>query len=698
MPLDPRYITGVGLEEYFVDKSTGLPLAGGRVTFYRDIARNVLKPVYQLEGAPPYPGNPYVALPNPIILSDVGTLQDANGNNIPIYYFPYDDDDNIDLYYVTIENNQGTPQFTRQAWPNTTEEDNPTSTQVSISNQLTNPQFATILFNNPVTINITGAETRTISIAPGWDLTYTSTGATTIVVTQTAVAGTTAYPFNPPYTLTVTPGANLTGVSLSQRLFQNPAIWSPQVGALNGFLSGSILLAPGSSLQMNYAPNAGPVQEILDANNLSGNYDTFNNTIQLTPPANPTVPPDGYVDIVLVLPLGAATTFSNVQVVGLESNLQGVVYDQTPVNRQQDFMFHYYNPLLQYKPIPSYLVGWDFALNPTQPLGPTLAASAAGANTSRYTWDQTIVFQSANSGPATSRGANGSYQVTATNATQFALIQYLGHTEAREILNDRIAVNVAAISNQLGGLAANISLWYTDNPAVPDITANNSLVTGLSATGKPNAVVAGWNEVPRSNLGDANFSIATSPNTTNFNDYSFNGWDLNGIAATDTANFFAIVVGTAQLGVGRTCNFHSISLCSGDIATRPAPLTLAQTTLNCQRYFYSTFRPGIVPAQNVGFETGETSITSYANGAMSITSGSYNLPVPMREIPNATFYNPSAANNRAFDRSSGASWATTNLNFNSTTTWGWVGTQDAGGQIGFVNCVHITLDARFGVV
>ena len=41
---------------------------------------------------------------------------------------------------------------------------------------------------------------------------------------------------------------------------------------------------------------------------------------------------------------------------------------QNSVNRQNDYLFHYYNPLLQYKPIESFLIGWDFPVNPAQPL------------------------------------------------------------------------------------------------------------------------------------------------------------------------------------------------------------------------------------------------------------------------------------------------------------------------------------------
>lgn len=115
MKLDSRYIIAPALEHAFIDKKSGLPLANGIVTFYQDKQRTVLKPIYTLSGDPS--GN-YVPLPNPLRLSAVGTVQDANGNNVLPYYFPYDDEGNIELYYITVETMEGQLQFTRETWPN----------------------------------------------------------------------------------------------------------------------------------------------------------------------------------------------------------------------------------------------------------------------------------------------------------------------------------------------------------------------------------------------------------------------------------------------------------------------------------------------------------------------------------------------------------------------------------------------------
>jgi len=121
MALSELYVTSSYLSEYFISKNNGLPLSGGYVYFYRDIARTVLKPVYELvQGSGNPPNYTYAALPNPMVLSGVGSFQDGAGNNIAVYYYPYvgnPDEEVLDLYYVAVYDQYMNPQFTREAWP-----------------------------------------------------------------------------------------------------------------------------------------------------------------------------------------------------------------------------------------------------------------------------------------------------------------------------------------------------------------------------------------------------------------------------------------------------------------------------------------------------------------------------------------------------------------------------------------------------
>ena len=100
--IDSQYIPFTNLPQYFVDKGTGLPLAGGVVTFYQDDNSVNKKDVYQLTGT----SNLYsfVPLPNPMILSSVGTFVDSLGNPVIVYGFPFDGSNpaGLQLYYITI--------------------------------------------------------------------------------------------------------------------------------------------------------------------------------------------------------------------------------------------------------------------------------------------------------------------------------------------------------------------------------------------------------------------------------------------------------------------------------------------------------------------------------------------------------------------------------------------------------------------
>lgn len=145
--LDSRYIIAPSLEMYFVDKDTGLPLSGGKVYFFQDEARSVPKAVYKIAGTPP--NYSYDVLPNPSILSAVGTFQDDDGNDIIPYYFPFisNTDSTVQLYYVEVYDSNGVLQFTREGWPNfTSGTEPPPPSETNFDNFVPNGQF--LLHNN----------------------------------------------------------------------------------------------------------------------------------------------------------------------------------------------------------------------------------------------------------------------------------------------------------------------------------------------------------------------------------------------------------------------------------------------------------------------------------------------------------------------------------------------------------------------
>jgi hypothetical protein len=696
MPLNPEYILQQDVDSYFVDKLTGLPLAGGEVWFFHDNNRNSLKSVYQLTGAPP--NYTYTPMSNPVILDSGGSYSSNGVNNVAIYYKPFDDNGEIDLYYVAVfksgQGPMGVPQLTREAWPNTFATAGGAAADNTPVNMLSNPEFADVNFDPavPLIITIAGIVTnQDYDIAPSWKLRVTTTGAATITVSRDNVTGTQKLENNPSYILNVTGGANVSNILLVQRLYNDSSIWSAN------FVASTLCTGPAaSSVTMTYMPSNGTAQQLLNITNNTGIYAAYTNTVQLIQGSNTDNSTTGYVDIVLTLPAASLIRLSTIQCLGMHKGLVDVPYDQSPVNRQRDHLAHYYKPQLAYKPIPSYLVGWDFPLNPAQH-GTTFAAAAIGANKSQYTWDQTIIFQSVDSGVSVSRGTSGGLLLTAAAAGQYAIIQYLDATEARKILHDRMSVNIDGFTDVVGGIRGKVTLWATAEATLPTVTAgtNNSLVATLSASGKP-ATLNGvnWVEVPR-NLGDASFTLPVASATNdNSQDIMLNGWDLQNAVPTNTANFFAIVIGFASLPITKVININSISLCAGDIATRPAPKTIGETLFDCQRYFYSTFAYNTTPVQNVGINTGYPEWQAIVGAADSTVQLRY--PVPMRVNPNIVSYNPvvAATTIRNFTAATNIAFAATP----NTTASSIVINAVAAGTLGDNLGVHISSDARLGIV
>jgi len=139
MSLNPQYVLAPSLQEIFLDKDTGLPLSGGKIYYYSDNNRTMAKNVYAISGnAADYT---FVPLPNPVILSAIGTIQDNNGNDIKPYYFPFvsEEDNTQELYFIVVQSSLGVPQFTREAWPGS--QSGSGSSNAETTNYVPNGQF-----------------------------------------------------------------------------------------------------------------------------------------------------------------------------------------------------------------------------------------------------------------------------------------------------------------------------------------------------------------------------------------------------------------------------------------------------------------------------------------------------------------------------------------------------------------------------
>jgi hypothetical protein len=474
----------------------------------------------------------------------------------------------------------------------------------SSTNQITNPQFAFLDFTIPLVLtSLTNPDP--VRIGPGWYLELQGTGSATIQ--QVPLNDTSQNPSNAPYALRLTlNGWSSDGVFLRQRFYQNGMLWANKIvsSTLTAKLNGS----PQSVSASLIDSNASVLAQVLDNSSIDQDFNEFTGYGQLPATTNPDIPPASYIDYKLALPSNIDIYVTSIQLVVQDLPLEPA-FEQDSINRQLDHTFNAYKGPLFFKPIPSYLIGWDFPLNPSQVNGDSLAPPST-ANT--YVMDQTILFQSIVSTIGMQRAMDGAmalYSTDVTNSSQAAIVQYLPQAEARDLLNHRLSVNVEGDSNVPAGLIGTVSLWYSTNANVPTLPL--SLITTLDIKGHPSAVVSGWNEIKRqNNLGPAQFTLQT-----NLASYGFNGWDMRATSAVNTATYFAIVVGTAPIPDNKGLSFHSVSVVPGDIPTIPAPQSYSTILSACQRYYEKSYPSTVLPGTNTA--DGSTSATMLPSGGIS---------------------------------------------------------------------------------
>jgi len=103
----------------FNDPLTGLPAAGGNVFFYEDVNRSVLKPVYALSGSPgSYSWVPYTANVDGSI-----SLDSSGSFNPQLYLYPYDEDGNVDKYYIDAYSSTGASIYQTENFPDISPDD-----------------------------------------------------------------------------------------------------------------------------------------------------------------------------------------------------------------------------------------------------------------------------------------------------------------------------------------------------------------------------------------------------------------------------------------------------------------------------------------------------------------------------------------------------------------------------------------------
>lgn len=631
--LDPSYVVTSDVDTFFVSRDTGLPLSGGTLEFWRDADHTTAKAVYEQTGTGSAPV--YTSLGSIVTLSAVGTVQDSGGNNVLIYYKPFDADGDLDLYYVVCKDSNGVVQFTRQAWPNITSESSPLgNSDFQTTNQITNPQFNDVFFNTggALTSTFTASGTdQVFALAPGWDLVLS--GAGTVTVQRVAISGNDQVPTNPPYVIDLTVSAGVTKCWFRQRFGVNSGLWS---SVTNGpiFLSASITAenqgVGTSGVQIIYIPSTGTGQTtILDFSFPGTTYTTHNETSAAAIPAsnNTDVGNAGYIDIVVAFATGSHTRFSSIQIVPTTDPTGSTVipFELNASSRNEAFMGSYYIPRLNAKQIPSYLVGWDFTNAPYQ-----FGTSGTIANAAGYLTDQTIAFRGATGAVAWARSAvTGGLQLTTAGTNDaFYIMQYLNVDQVNDMIGGSLSVNVFGYKGSVGGNVT-MKVYLVRAPSTGTIPILPTSIGTIATDGTFTVTAANWALYPRSGLDTATAILNTVTNNdeiaSEINDYGFTGWKITDVAQlTDTARF-AIVVTFAYIDASTVVTVNSISVCPGDIPARPAVQSADEVLSQCQYYYEKSTPVGILP-------TATGTASPYYSTQWTTTSGGSKFTVYPRSL------------------------------------------------------------------
>ena len=609
---NPLYFACFPLQEYLVNKETGFPLAGGYVEFFSDPAFTVPKDVYQQSLI----SNNfiYTNLGPVLVLSSVGTFQDNNGNDIIPFLYPYNAQGELELYFIRVWSGdpsvQGSVlQFTRQGWPpNLIQSTSPTDVFESSQNLFTNPQFSIVNFVNTVGqtyYEITVAGAGNFEFAPGWSIYYAGTGS--LKLSQVLLAA--DLQTNPSYYLQIDSASTVAPITIRQRLDQSPRVFE------NNYLSVAMLAACANNiaevLTIDYVINGGASKQVLSQavpnNSTFGLLAGVGGAPVLIDITNNTAPDTGYVEMQVSVPSGRIMRYTSLFGCTVQNATSLVSGIQSTNAQQTNATFWYYKPQLAYKPIPSYTLGWDFAMNPFQAQGTAgVTYNVTGPGKSTYIADQTILFQSVVNNTTVSKVDNRALKLAvAGTATSLALVQYLGPNEAQELLNNPVCSQLRA-KISTGTLKGQIHLYYTVAANLPtlgvDLTANSySLVTAVNNTTGAPTVGGGssgtWIEVTRDTLGAANFTLSSA-----MANYGFAGWDESAVAGINSATYFAIVVSFAQIPVGSSVEVEHISLQKGYIPTPPAAMSFGETLAALQQYYEKSYNYDVAKqtATNIG--------------------------------------------------------------------------------------------------
>lgn len=208
------------------------------------------------------------------------------------------------------------------------------------SNQITNPQFALMSVQNPVTIG--GTNPDPIEIAPGWTLLVAGTGSVTI--TQVPLNNANSNPSNAPYALQLTlSGWTADSVILRQRFEQNGMLWANKV--VSSTVTARINGSPQSIIANLIDSNSSVLGTVLASTPVNEAWNEYTGHAELPAVTNPDTPPAAYIDYLLHLPSNIDIYLTSFQLVVQELPLEPS-FEQDSINRQIDHTYNRAYPIV----------------------------------------------------------------------------------------------------------------------------------------------------------------------------------------------------------------------------------------------------------------------------------------------------------------------------------------------------------------
>lgn len=593
MAISPLYIPLFNIEEVILDKDTGLPLSGGIVRFYRDSQRVTPKPVYTITGTSP--NYTFTSVGTQLTLGIAGDFVDGNGNPFVPYAYPYDENGDIDLYYVTVVNSGNVAQFVRQAVPYVvTSEINPGDI-VNDGNQISNPQFVEVLFpqSGSTTLSITGSNTVT-PIAPDWDIISSGTGDIVIERLEPTASN---VPTNPPYALRISADAAFgSAVTLRQRLYNTPSIF--RGGFASATFTAAVLSGGNTAISLTYTPSVGTSTQIIPNTSIptDGAYHTIQGNSEITVQNNDPAS-TGYVDILISIPTGRNIAITSIQVIGLEFAAD-IIFDEQSSARQKDHLFHYYEDAVIRQPKSNLLTGWMFGLNPWQ--FRTTASSNVANNT--YTADQTIIVQQAYVDSATadnvavaraSHTANYAFEIKAVTATnKVAMIQYIDPATIRPYWGETLSLRIRASMTTTNSSVPRFKVRLMYKAGLPGTISQTVPVSAWANTDDAIPTVSGDSWTYINAISDPTYTL-----TSTMTDFNFDGFTL---PASTNANMTLAVVfimmnNLIETGTADLIHIEKVSLVNNDFAIDASPETWDESLRKCQYYYEKSYQNSELP-------------------------------------------------------------------------------------------------------